>query len=78
MTDICKLSTHIILIYCKQNFFQNHKIISTLFGDCLYSGGDIYMIYNKDNIQKCKWNYFEDMKSSGRVDQQFLFLVNRL
>ena len=31
------------------SFFQNLKIILILFGDYLRSGGDIYMIRNKDN-----------------------------
>ena len=65
-------------MYCTyfRNLFQNHKIIPSLFGDCLYSGGDIYMIRNKDNIQKCGWSLCTGMKSSWRVGQQFLFLVN--
>lgn len=35
------------------NFLHNHKIIPTLFGDYLRSGGDIYMICNKNNTHKC-------------------------
>ena len=68
----------IVLIYCNHNFFQDHKIILTLFNDCLYSGGDIYMIPNKDNIQNCRWSLCTGIKSSWRVGQQFLFLVNGL
>ncbi len=45
-----------VLIYSNHNFFQNHKIIHILFGNCLHSGGDIYMIRNKDNIKKCGWS----------------------
>ncbi len=41
-----------VLIYCNHNLFQNHTIIPSLFGDCLNSSGDIYMICSKDHIQK--------------------------
>ena len=30
----CIYSTY---LYCDHNLFQNHKIIPSLFGDCLYS-----------------------------------------
>ena len=67
-----------VLIYCNHILFQNHNIIPSLFDDCLYNGGDIYMSRNKDNIQKCGWSLCTDMKSPRRVGQQFLFLVNGL
>ncbi len=65
-----------VLIYCNRNFFQNHKIILILFGDCLCSGGDIFMICSKDNTQKCGWSLSTGVKGSWRVGQQFLLLMN--
>ena len=56
-----------VLIYCNRNFFQNHKVIHTLFGDYLHSGGDLYVICNKDNTPKCGWNFSTGVEGSLRV-----------
>lgn len=44
-----------IFIYFNYNFLQNYKIVSTLFGNYLYSGNNIYIIVTKlipKNIDK--------------------------
>ena len=57
--------------------FRITKLISTLFGYYLRSGGDICMICNEDNIQKCEWGLSTDMGSSWRLGQKNLFLMDR-
>ena len=56
--------------------FQNHKINPYFICDYLHSGGDIYMICNKNNLQKCGWCLSMNVESSWRVGQKFLFLMN--
>lgn len=53
------------------NSFQNHKIMPTLFGDYLGSGDDIYLIYKKENTQKCGWRLSATVEGSWWV----LFLI---
>ena len=49
--------------------FKIAKVIPTLSGDYLRIGNDIYMIYNKDNTQKCGWSLSTGVESSGQVGQ---------
>ena len=40
----------------------------TLFGDYLRSGGDIFLIYKKENTQKCGWRLSASVEVSWRFD----------
>ncbi len=68
-------ASNYVLIYCNRNFFQKQKINPTLFCDDLRSGGDVFMIFSKDDIQKCGWCLITDLERSWWVGQKFLFLM---
>lgn len=77
LTGVCKCVGP-VFIDSNYNFFQNHKIFHILLGNCSYSGNDIFMIWNKENIRESRLSFFTDMKSFWRVSQQFLFLIDKL
>ena len=56
--------------------FNITKLIFTLFCYYLRSGGDIYMICNRDHTQKCGWSLSTDVEGTWRVGQKILFLMN--
>ena len=63
-TGVCKYICTIQYLFIIIIIYFKIIIVPSLFSDFLYSGGDIYMIFNKDNIQKCGWSLC-GMKSSG-------------